>query len=77
MGCTSSKSGLILSQTNKNAHMGRGARFPANAKDAGHLASKDPRKMSLPGDTIPQRRRLSVVHIDGTGVVDENIDRYV
>lgn len=33
------------------------------------------RKMSVPDDTLPQRRRLSVVNVDTTGIVDENQDR--
>lgn len=78
MGCNSSKSGLILSHTSKNANSVNAASFPSNPKTGpGQLAGAGARKLSLPGETIPQRRRLSVVHIDGTGIVDENVDRYV
>ncbi len=79
MGCNSSKSGFILSHTSRNANSAYAAAFPGNPKTgANQLAGAGgARKLSLPGETIPQRRRLSVVHIDGTGIVDEDVDRYV
>jgi hypothetical protein len=35
------------------------------------------RRTSGPGETAHQRRRLSIAHVDPTGVVDDNVDRYV
>lgn len=54
----------------------------ANSNSTSKLMKKEGevlqvRKLSLPGDTPVQRRRLSVVQMDGTGVIDENADRYV
>ena len=75
MGCNTSRPGEGLSQLQRNTsskNLPAGARPTANIQYV-NLA----RKMSIPTETVPQRRRLSVAHIDGTGVVDEDVERYV
>lgn len=71
MGCKSSKD------------IGRSSAFPAgrpravpeNAQQLRNPQVVQVRKMSIPDETVPQRRRLSVVNVDATGIVDENQDR--
>ena len=71
MGCNASKEGS-----------GGSCFHPGDKLKAVHIQApmQEPeivqvRKMSLPGETLPSRRRLSVVNVDATGVVDENMDR--
>ena len=71
MGCNVSKGGFHLSSSNKRNGSGTQNNKPT-MKDSEVVQV---RKMSGPGETNPQRRRLSVVNVDATGVVDENADR--
>ena len=70
MGCSGSKS---IGPSSFNSKVGQhiSGKKPA-AKDQEILQV---RKMSGPGETNPQRRRLSVVNVDATGIIDENPDR--
>ena len=71
MGCNASKSGprgAALDIRNRKLSGSQGE--PLKSVEVVQM-----RKMSIPEDTLPQRRRLSVVHVDTTGIVDENQDR--
>lgn len=69
-----SKSGGVFAFKHSNSKS-NGLEKPIEAGVTGDFML--PRKVSLPGDTPLQRRRLSVVEMNGMGVVDENADRYV
>lgn len=75
MGCNVSKTGIagITFQRAGNTRKNSNLKPTSIASKEGDVIQV--RKMSLPGETSHQRRRLSVAQIDGTGVVDENADR--
>jgi serine/threonine protein phosphatase PrpC len=71
MGCNASKTAIRTSSISSSNRPLNQAFPPTSAgAEAGQV-----RKTSVPEDTPPQRRRLSVVNVDATGIVDENQDR--
>ena len=72
MGCNVSKGGPMGITFHKNVNSNSNSTLKSTKKEGD---VQQVRKLSLPGETPLQRRRLSVVQMDGTGVVDENADR--
>ena len=76
MGCNSSKHESGALPINHQAYSSK-HNFSSNGAKAvmPEVDSKNVRKSDTQSETTPQRRRLSVVHVDATGIIDENVDR--
>ena len=76
MGCSSSKPEVGVPQLNRQSLTFKHQLSSNGAKElVQNSDSKPVKKGDHQPETTPQRRRLSVAHVDPTGIIDENVDR--